>query len=130
MVFISANINYEGDVYGILSKDEFERKLFKTAGLVMFNASSEEECISAISNEFKNNGLRGKVLEHKFIKDLMDRFKNYHSPISKHIYSGIGIKLQNKDSVIMNNIYFSTCEPLIERFFAFIKHFIPFMIPF
>ena len=56
------------------------------------------------------------------MKELIEKIKQFHAPISKYFASGIGIKLQNMDAKIAMNIvdYFARknipCLPVHDSF--------------
>lgn len=77
--------------------------MYKKVGLIAINAENPKKAYGAIREEIKNNGLSVPVRPQP-IKSLVTIFKQTHKPIQEHLFSGVGTKLQNMDSEIMNAI--------------------------
>jgi len=103
MLYHMEGIPYKDDPYSILCEKEEDRKLYKLVQLVAINSSDEKNAIMAIRNEFRKNGF-AYDLSNSSIEKLINKFKVVHKPICKYLNSGIGLKLQNLDSKITENI--------------------------
>lgn len=85
------------------------RSLAKTALLCMINAKTKKSCMSAISNEIKNDKNKRDQSKRKFVgvydvevKTLVDSLLEHNKEISEYIYSGHGIVMQNLDSKMID----------------------------
>jgi len=99
MLYHMENIDYQEDIYSACGGDEL-RKAFKIVTLIIINAPNEYKAKYAIKDQFEENGIK----VNRPIKWFINEFKKAHQPIQKYLCSGIGLSLQNKDSIIMNNI--------------------------
>ena len=99
MLYHMQNVDYQKDPYRVCGGDEL-RKAFKIVGLITINAKDEKEAGDAIREEFKEKGVQVDQPDGWFVNE----FKKAHKPIQKFLCSGIGLSLQNTDSIIMNNI--------------------------
>ena len=103
MLYHLERIPYADDPYVIGSSNEKERKLYKIVQLVAINAANEKEAIQAIRKEFRQNGIVYDLTD-KAIGTLLETFAKTHTPISKYLNTGIGLRLQNLDSIITEAI--------------------------
>ncbi|MFA5903594.1 MAG: hypothetical protein WC836_06625 [Desulfobacula sp.] len=102
MLYHMAGIDYQDDPYSICEGPGL-RKIYKAVGLIAINAETEQKAYGAISEELEGRRLNAPK-RNKPIVCLVNAFKQAHMPIKKHLFSGVGTKLQNIDSVIMNSI--------------------------
>jgi hypothetical protein len=95
----------EGDLYGF----GISRKLNKSVALIIINCEPHQDRLKAISHHFKGKKkLRDKfgddIMNHDFIRRLIADFKAAHPKIRADFFSGCGVKLQYRDSLIMEDI--------------------------
>jgi len=102
MLYHMAGFDYQDDPYSACEGKGL-REVYKVVGLVSINAGTDEEAYRAIPDELKDRGLSAPD-RLKPMVSLVNNFKQAHLPIQKHLFSGVGNKLQNIDSDIMNNI--------------------------
>jgi|CXWL01.1.fsa_nt_gi hypothetical protein len=84
------------------------RNLLKDMLLIWLNADDDSEAWGALEKAIKKdiatNGNRypndDDIIKIKNLKLLDKQFQDYNSPIAKHLFTGVGIELQNKDSQI------------------------------
>jgi len=90
-----------------------ERSKYKLAQLILINATDkfdkngdeldgEDVAIMGIMKALREEGYVG--FKKNNVIDIINKFKDIHKPIAKHLYSGIAGVLQNIDSEIMNNV--------------------------
>ncbi len=103
MLYHLEGIPYADDPYVIGGSNGKERKLYKIVQLVAINATNEREAIQAIRKEFRQNGIYYDLTD-KSIGTLLETFAKTHTPISKYLNTGIGLRLQNLDSMITEAI--------------------------
>ncbi|GJQ61584.1 MAG: hypothetical protein SCALA702_06370 [Melioribacteraceae bacterium] len=89
------------DPYAVF-EDSPLRKLFKKALLIILNADSRRGAVAAFNKGLKSDSealslLKAHNISAKKIFGLIDA---YFSSISHYFYSGIGLELMNKDSII------------------------------
>jgi hypothetical protein len=85
------------------------KALNKLAVLIIVNCEPEQDEVKAISAAFRDDReLRRKfgdgILKHDFVRQLIADFKVAHPAIADDFFSGCGLKLQYRDSVIMEDI--------------------------
>ena len=80
-----------------------EREKFKTVQLILINAKDRKKAVCGIRKELMEMGYR-TGLKDEDIEGLIETFVSLHPTISKFLHSGVGLKLQNIDSKIMDNI--------------------------
>jgi hypothetical protein len=78
------------------------RNIYKAVGLIAINATEKGAC-GAIRDELKQRGLEPPAREKPYAS-LVNGFKQAHPAIAHHLFSDVGITLQNIDSRIMNAI--------------------------
>ena len=119
MLYARKNISPPDDPYSFLSSDQ--RPLAKKAMLIMINASSKKECIKRLEYDkvelCNKQGLSPKKrkLKHAFeccpnIAEIIDLITQKHAAISEFFFSGIGLQLQNLDSLIALEIVGCFCS--------------------
>jgi hypothetical protein len=107
MLYHLNDSEFNGECYVYDKEDEDhaeDRFIIKIISLVAINAENKEKAFSAARHEYfkeTNKGITDKELEV-----LYNRFINRHEPIAEHIASGKGVKLQYRDSIIMDNILY------------------------
>lgn len=106
-----------GDPGGDLYDFGADRELNKLASLIVINCEPEHDEVRAIAAAFRDNEeLRSKhgdeIMKHDFVRQLIADFKAAHPDIAQDFFSGCGLRLQNKDSMIMADIleYFADRE--------------------
>lgn len=102
MLYHREGIDYRDDPY-LVCEGEPMRKIYKAVGLVAINAECQRTAYGAIRDELSQQGLPLPARK-KPLKSLVERFRDAHRPISKYLFSDVGISLQNIDSNIMNAI--------------------------
>jgi hypothetical protein len=95
----------DGDLYGFGAS----RELNKLVALIVINCEPEQDEFKAISAAFRDDReLRSKfgdgILKHDFVRQLIADFKVAHPAIADDFFSGCGLKLQYRDSLIMEDI--------------------------
>lgn len=104
MLYHWLEIPYAKDPYEELCRRPDERPIYKKVLLVGINAKDEKTAIQAISNELREEGFSGECLTHKYLKECLARFKEFHEPIARFIHRGHGLSLQYDDSRIIDEI--------------------------
>ncbi|MBI9081851.1 MAG: hypothetical protein JEY79_19180 [Pseudodesulfovibrio sp.] len=102
MLYHREGIEYQGDPYTACEGPEL-RQIYKAVGLIAINAESERKARGAIQSELRDRGLRAPR-RHEPIKTLVMKFREAHPAIAHHLFSDVGVTLQNIDSEIMNAI--------------------------
>jgi hypothetical protein len=94
----------DGDLYDFGE----ERDLNKLVALIIINCEPEHDEVKAVGAKFRDNGLRetrgDEILKHAYIRNLINDFKAAHPAIAEDFCSGCGLKLQYRDSLIMEDI--------------------------
>lgn len=106
MLYAKIGIQADGDQYDLVSTDKELRPVLKNALLALLNAESENEMISAGNNFLHENHDYYDIMKEKglSIKDLLQHFKEKHSPIAQFFCTGQGVKLMNIDAEIARSI--------------------------
>lgn len=99
MLYHMEGVDFRKDPYEGIE----ERKKFKTVQLILINAEDRKKAVCGIRKELMEMGYR-TGLKDEDIEGLIETFVSLHPTISKFLHSGIGLKLQNIDSKIMDNI--------------------------
>nr|WP_319396317.1 hypothetical protein [uncultured Desulfobacter sp.] len=102
MLYHMQGLDYRPDPY-IACEGKAMRNQYKSVALIAINAANTREASGAIYDDLKKHGLPLPT-RSKPIKSMIDIFKMTHEPIRRHLFSGVGLELQNKDSDIMNAI--------------------------
>lgn len=114
MLYNENKVNIRKDPYTIdKSGNPYLRNVLKIMSLTMINAADKTAAIKSIRREMQNELLYYNILpdvKHKTIETLCDKFVKAHKPIEKYFFSGEGVRLQNIDSNITNDIvnYFTS----------------------
>jgi hypothetical protein len=111
LLYHEEGIDYQGEPY-VYKKDDKEnadkRIINKYIAMIAINALNKSQAIKAIRTAIiqdkDNEKYKGDIPSEKSINDSYREFVNHHKPISKYINNDAGIKLQRKDSDIMNDI--------------------------
>jgi hypothetical protein len=101
MLYHQEGIDYTDDPYLECEGPEM-RDIYKAVGLIAINATEKGAC-GAIRDELKDRGLEPPAREKPYAS-LVSGFKEAHPAIAHHLFSDVGITLQNIDSMIMNTI--------------------------
>jgi hypothetical protein len=82
------------------------RTFLKLLLLTIINAKDHDTAIKSVRWEVnKDKEAYGWINDEGFkLEELVDRFTDYHSPISHHFCSGAGVRLQNTDSIMAEHI--------------------------
>jgi len=102
MLYHQADIDYPNDPYTVCEGPE-KRQLYKAVGLIAINAESNKSAYGAIRDELHDRGIPAPRRD-KPLKTLVRKFREAHKGIEHHLFSDVGIELQNIDSKIMNAI--------------------------
>jgi hypothetical protein len=101
MLYHREGIDYTDDPYLECEGPE-RRNIYKAVGLIAINATEKGAC-GAICDELKDRGLEPPAREKPYAS-LVSGFKQAHPAIAHHLFSDVGVSLQNIDSRIMNAI--------------------------
>jgi len=101
MLYHQLGLEFNGDPYAI--GDGSQRDEYKLVSLISINAK-ERGSHRAVRDALENAGFDVEKQDFTQIRKMMNDFKARHAPIQKFLFSGVGIDLQNADSVIMENI--------------------------
>ena len=102
MLYHMEGTDYPDDPYSVCEGPEM-RDTYKAVGLVAINAESDIIAYGAIRKELKKRGIPLPQRKEP-LKSLVKGFREAHKPIEHYLFSGIGLSLQNSDSMIMNAI--------------------------
>ena len=102
MLYHKERIDYKEDPYIVCGGSDL-RDTFKAVGLIAINAEDKKSAYGAIRDELEARDIPLPKIKKPLVW-LFKTFRQTHKPISKYLFSDIGITLQNKDSEIMNNI--------------------------
>ena len=105
MLYHMAGVDPEGDVYGFEGLVGL-RPLGKIILLVALNAANRRKAIGAVRDKVREDPELAQSVQEtgRSITELYDLFLARHEPIAHQFGSGIGIKLQYLDSVIMDRL--------------------------
>ena len=73
--------------------------MYKLVQLVAINSPNMKIALKAIRDVFRRKEIAYDLTD-KAISMLIERFRGVHQPIQDFLFSGIGLKLQNRDSKI------------------------------
>ena len=94
----------DGDLYDFGE----DRDLNKLVALIVINCEPEHDEVRAVAAKFRDKALRNRlgdeILKHDYIENLISDFKATHAPIAEDFASGAGLKLQYRDSLIMEDL--------------------------
>ena len=105
MLYHKVGIDYRLDAYTVAAGYKPEhREIYKIIALTALNADNETNCLRGIRHELRNTELAALIggIKDSRIKPLLTNWINAHAPISRYMYSGIGLELQRTDSDIAN----------------------------
>jgi len=103
MLYHIIGMEYKDDPYGALCGNPEERKMYKLVQLIAINSANMPEAVMAIRDEFRKKHIPYDLTTKSIVK-LIYKFKEAHQPIEDFLFSGIGLKLQNRDSKITESI--------------------------
>lgn len=121
MLYADEGINPQGDAYQI---DGFERRAMKTAALIAINAEnfrSARNCLQQRANW-------GEIPKIPTPSETLNAFAEAHPQLRKHLWSGVGLRLQNRDSELAHHILSQTTArgilalPVHDSFIVAEKH--------
>lgn len=97
------------DIYNIPGYDSNNRGIIKSLILLSLNCKSEKSTMAALNANYSvDHGSRytEQIPDFSFnaLRILIDTVKAYHQPISKYLFSGIGLQLQHMDSCLMEAV--------------------------
>ena len=104
-------INYSAENEDPYTLAEYpNRGLNKNIMLVALNANNDEDCIKGVWNNIRKESKKYGITNHKQLKDILTAIKAKHIRIKKYIASGYGVKLQNYDARIAEQViqYFTS----------------------
>jgi hypothetical protein len=103
-------------VFGKLTKDF--RPITKTIVMIMINAKTEASALTAIKKQGLFDGGYPKGVNST--EEYLEEIRLYHQPIEQYFSSGMGVKLQYKDSQIAEGIMLEmlpeSCLPVHDSF--------------
>ena len=102
MLYHREGIDYKEDPYLVCGGSDL-RDTFKAVGLIAINAEDIRSAYVVIRNDLETRGIPLPKIKKPLVW-LVKTFRDAHKPISKYLFSDIGIDLMNIDSEIMNNI--------------------------
>ncbi|RZB31315.1 MAG: hypothetical protein SRB2_04840 [Desulfobacteraceae bacterium Eth-SRB2] len=102
MLYHMEGIDYTEDPYLVCGGPDL-RETYKAVGLIAINAENDKSAYGAIRDELEARGIPLPKIDKPLVA-LVNTFRDAHKPISKYLFSDIGITLQNIDGEIMNNI--------------------------
>ena len=101
MLYHKLGIDYQKDPY--LIGDNSLRAQYKIVALISINAKKQGS-LMAVRDALVDAGFDKYREDLGAVKALMKDYQETHAPIQEFLFSGVGVKLQNSDSVIMENI--------------------------
>jgi len=101
MLYHKLGIDYQEDPY--LIGDDSLRTQYKIVALISINAKKQGSHM-AVKNALVDAGFDEYREDLDAVKALMKDYQETHTPIQEFLFSGVGVKLQNADSIIMENI--------------------------
>ena len=101
MLYHKLGIDYREDPY--LIGDDSLRAQYKIVALISINAKKQGSHM-AVRDALVDAGFDEYSEDLEAVKALMKDYQETHTPIQEFLFSGVGVKLQNTDSVIMENI--------------------------
>jgi hypothetical protein len=85
-----------------------DRALNKLVAQIVINCEPEHDEVRAVADKFRDSESRKRlgdeILKHDYIGSLINDFKATHAPIAEDFASGAGVKLQYRDSLIMEDL--------------------------
>ncbi len=93
---------FNGDPYSSIYKEQEIRAILKKAALIALNAKSKISAIKAFEYKGNWNVNELRLIDTYKLKaeDVYSRFETTHSPIAKHLSTGVSVTLQYLDSQI------------------------------
>ena len=98
LLYRLAGEDLAGDAYTL---DGVERDLGKKAFNILVNAKTYPSAVKALANEIGGAGAHAKA------RDLVDAMKRRHRPIERYFHSGEGLRLQNIDAGMAEDVMLS-----------------------
>lgn len=120
MLYNREGIDYSGDPYSFVKRDDPLRGVYKLAALIIINSESFPNAIGALKYELirKSKKLFGfQISKEEFnyviksfgidnLADILKTMMEQHKSISKYFLQGEGVYLQNMDSQIADNVLY------------------------
>jgi len=116
MLYNLEGIDYRDDPYLAIAENEEQRKIFKSILLVIINAPTEIKGIRAVRKKVRKELFKQGIyfdITDKSIISTIDKFKDQHKPIAGYLNTGIGLKLQNLDSRVAENVLKTMTKEMI-----------------
>lgn len=106
MLYHQRGLEFTGDPYLAVIEDLSLRKALKLVSLIAINATKKHKAIQAINHARYQDWELHQLLKSKGIKsdELLKGFEKTHYKISTHFYNDEGVRLQNIDSQIAEQI--------------------------
>lgn len=107
MLYHKLKIDYQEDPYAALCSEEDpnQREIYKLVTLIVLNAEEENTALSGLRKKFTDAELMPiGTKTNENLRELINKFKEHHSPLAKYFYSGIGLTLQFSESKITSKI--------------------------
>lgn len=112
ILYAMEGIQFQGDIYAL--SDEFlrksgldgktARKACKKMLLILINAKSKDKAMRAFKREWNENNQRKTDAYIAWLTDLYDEIVRKHDKIKGYFATGVGIKLQYMDGMLMREI--------------------------
>ncbi len=105
MLYHLSNKQFDADPYAVVDRPEV-RPILKVLCLIIINSKDKSQALRAFRYEIRRNYefQKLKKIYHLDEKDLLRKFESVHSGISNYFCSGIGLRLQYKDSQLAESI--------------------------
>ena len=116
MLYNLEGIDYRDDPYLAIAENQKQRKIFKSILLVIINAPTEIKGIRAVRKKVRKELFKQGIYfdtTDKSIISTINKFKEQHKPIARYLNTGIGLKLQNLDSRVAENVLKTMTKEMI-----------------
>jgi hypothetical protein len=113
MLYHLSNKQFDADPYALVDRPEV-RPILKVLCLIIINSKDKSQALRAFRDEIRKNYEFQKLKKIYKLdeKELLRKFESVHIRISNYFCSGIGLRLQYKDSQLAESIlkYFTKRE--------------------
>ncbi len=115
MLYHLSGIDYQSDPYlAVIDNDEL-RPLLKLFCNILINAGSKRRAVGGFNEEIYRKDPKRKQGKRKFHREIIEKynlsfeqlynlFTDAHKPLENYFLSGVGLRLQNIDSHIAQNV--------------------------